>query len=324
MKKVTLKDIANELGVTIGTVSHVLNGIDDISEDTKKKVLEAAKKMGYVSNSSAVSLRIGKSKSIAVIVPDVSNPHIAYQVKLIEEQLRPLGYSLIILNTNEDDKEEYNAILTACGKQVDGILLCPSQHNTDNLKFLDKIEIPYVLIGRYFENYDCDYVASDDIKGGYTAGSFLIDSGYKKPLYIGAYKYILGSRQRFYGVKKAFSENNIVLDDNDFFEICPTAQNIDEAIKYIDENLSKYDSIIAFSDLIAFKIISHLKKTEKNICVVGFDAINQHLCVPFAHTSVGMVAEGWAASATCTLLDKINGTKKSCKKLIDVKIFSYL
>jgi len=74
MKKVTLKDIASELGVTVGTVSHALNGLDDISPKMKQQVLETAKRLGYISNSSAVSLRSGKTKTVAIIIPDVSNP----------------------------------------------------------------------------------------------------------------------------------------------------------------------------------------------------------------------------------------------------------
>ena len=126
MKKVTLKDIANELGVTVGTVSHVLNGIDDISEETKLRVLDAARRMGYISNGLAASLRSGKTKTVALIIPDISNPHLAYQTKLIEDKMREQGYSVIILNTNEDERTEEEAIRTACSRQVDGILLCPA------------------------------------------------------------------------------------------------------------------------------------------------------------------------------------------------------
>ena len=91
MKKVTLKDIANELGVTVGTVSHALNGIDDISEETKARVLEAAERLGYISNGLAASLRSGKTNTVAVIAPDISNPHLAYQIKLIEDMAKQLS-----------------------------------------------------------------------------------------------------------------------------------------------------------------------------------------------------------------------------------------
>ena len=171
MKKVTLKDIAKELNVTIGTVSHALNGMDDISPSTKKRVFETAKKLGYISNHAAVSLRSGKTNTIAVIVPDISNPHIAHQIKLIEDAMKQHRYSVIIFNTNEDDEAERHAILSACGRQVDGIMLCPAQHSTDNVLFLKSLHVPFVLIGRYFAACDTDYVCADDVKGGRLAGS---------------------------------------------------------------------------------------------------------------------------------------------------------
>ena len=106
MKKITLKDIAAELNVTVGTVSHVLNGVGDISAVTRERVLETAKRMGYISNSGAVALRQGKTHTVAIIVPDISNPHIAWQIKLMEAKLKQHEYSVVILNTNEEEGEE--------------------------------------------------------------------------------------------------------------------------------------------------------------------------------------------------------------------------
>ena len=205
MKKITLKDIAKELNVTVGTVSHALNGIDDISEETKKRVLKTAKKMGYISNSSAVALRSGKTNTIAMIVPDISNPHIAYQTKLIESKMKEHNYSVFILNTNEDEDIEYKAITTALSKQVDGILICPCQKSTTNIEFLQRVEIPFALVGRFYSELNTDYVCADDFKGGYLAGKFLVEKGRKNPVYFGAYKYIESSVNRFNGIKKAYN-----------------------------------------------------------------------------------------------------------------------
>lgn len=318
MKKVTLKDIANELNVTIGTVSHVMNGIDDISAETKAKVLETAKKMGYISNSAAISLRSGKTGTIAVIVPDISNPHIAHQVKLIEDKIKLKKYSIIILNTNENADAEYDAIVTACSKQVDGIMLCPTQHNTKNIEFLDKIGIPYILIGRFFSEYDSDYVCADDVKGGYLAGKYLIEKGYRAPLYIGAYKYVESSSNRFLGLQKAFREINIDITDMQYIEISPIADNISEAVDSLGE--ASFDSIVAFSDLLAFKILS---MQQKNVPVVGFDAINSHMQLPFHNVSIGMKNNGWASKATSSLLKKINGSEEAFRTLIDVELYEF-
>jgi len=321
MKKVTLKDIANELNVTVGTVSHVLNGIDDISEETKEKVLETARKMGYISNGPAASLRSGKTHTVAVIVPDISNPHIAYQIKLIEDKMREKGYSVIILNTNEDENIEYNAITTACSKQVDGILLCPCQYSAENIDFLKRIEVPFVLIGRFYEEIECDYVCSDDVKGGYLAGKFLLEKNCRNPLYIGAYKYIQGSMNRFEGLKKAFLDEGIELSEERFVEISPKSETVEKIIDSLPWESRDFDSIVAFSDIIAFELISQVN--DRNIPVVGFDAINSHLFMPFHSVSVGMTQGGWATKAAEIILKKIKGIKKTYNELIDVEIYEF-
>lgn len=319
MKKVTLKDIAQELNITIGTVSHVMNGIDDISEETKKKVLETAKKLGYISNNAAVSLRSGKTFTIAIIIPDISNPHIAHQIKLIEDKMRLFKYSVIILNTNEDEEAEYDAIVTACSKQVDGILLCPTQHSTDNIEFLNKIDIPYILIGRYFSQLDTDYVCADDFKAGALAGKYLVDNSYTNPLYIGAYEYVESSRNRFDGLVQAFSEKGISLSQKRFIQISPKADSVCSTIRKIIEDNVQFDSIVAFSDLIAFEIMSMVK----NVPVIGFDAICSHLHIPSHNISVGMTNGGWAEKATNALLRKIEGAKDKIHELINVELFEF-
>lgn len=322
MKKVTLKDIARELDVTVGTVSHVLNGIDDISEKTKKRVLDKAREMGYISNNSAVALRSGKTGTIAIIIPDISNPHISYQIKQIEDKMRKAGYSVIILNTNENENTEYEAIRTACGKGVDGILLCPTQQSRKNVEFLNKIEIPYILIGRYFAEIDTDYVCADDFKGGYIAAKYLCERGFSKPVYIGAFDYIEASRNRFDGICKAFSEYDNSVSDSSFLQTSPNEVDCAKIVKEIAE--TEFDSIIAFSDLIAFEIMSELKRNKwDKIPIVSFDAINSHLYLPFFNVSVGMTGGGWAEQASSALIDKLNGRGAVCKKLIDVEIFEF-
>lgn len=323
MKKVTLKDIAKELNVTVGTVSHVMNGMDDISEETRKKVMKTARKMGYISNGLAASLRSGKTNTVAVIVPDISNPHIAYQIKLIEDKLREYGYSIIILNTDEDEGIEYDAIVTACSKQVDGVLLCPCQVSTENVEFLKKIEIPFALIGRYFEDFECDYVCADDFKGGYLAGEVLCEKKCKNPVYVGAFDYIEASRNRYLGLKKALEEKEIKLDSDRFVQISPKVDSAKNIIKELKEKGVDFDSVVAFSDIIAYEVIYYVKKyCGKEVPVIGFDAISSHLFMPFENVSVGMVENGWANKAAEIIVDKIKGGKKSYKELIDVKVYN--
>ncbi len=318
MKKVTLKDIAKELNVSVGTVSHALNGIPDISEETKIKVFKAAREMGYIINGAAASLRSGKTNIVAIIVPDISNPHIAYQIKMIDEKMREKNYSVIILNTNEDEEIEMKAIMTAMGKQVDGIMLCPCQKTRTNVDFIRKKGIPFVLIGRYFEKIKTDYVCADDLMGGYIAGRYLLAKGYRKPIYVGTYSYIEGSKKRFLGISRAFKDAEIPFSRKRYIHIDPMGENIDAIMEEV-EKVKPFDSVIAFSDLIAFKIMSRLQ--DKSVYVMGFDAVTNRLELPYSFASVGMKGHGWADKAIEILMRKINGKTRIFQEIVDVKLY---
>ena len=109
--------------------------------------------MGYISTSFSSSLRSGYTKTIALILGDISNPHFAIITKEIEKNAWKHKYSLLIINTDEDPDIEEQAIYAAISKKVDGIIICPTQKRKSNVEFIQKAGIPFVLIGRYFEEY---------------------------------------------------------------------------------------------------------------------------------------------------------------------------
>lgn len=123
-QQIGLKDIADRTGYSINTVSHALRGIEDIGEETRHFILKTAKELGYVPNSIAKSMRLGYTKTIAVIIGDISNPHFAIITKEIETTANRLGYSVFLLNTNEDETQEENAIRSAIAHGIDGIIIC--------------------------------------------------------------------------------------------------------------------------------------------------------------------------------------------------------
>ena len=169
-KAVTLTDIAEATGFSANTVSHALNNKPDISEKTKKLIKETAEKMGYIANASASFLRSGRSKNIAIIVPDITNPHFSVAIKEIEGLLRVKGYTAYIMNTDEHPETEKQAIISAKSKNTDGIIISPTQKTYENIAFLESLDIPFVLLGRRFKGKDNNYVICNDEKSGYLAG----------------------------------------------------------------------------------------------------------------------------------------------------------
>lgn len=323
---VTLKDISLRTGYTINTVSRALKGKDDIAEPTRKLITDTAKELGYIGNSLAGALRSGVTRTIAVIISDVSNPLFGIMAKEIEAELRKKNYCTFVLNTNEKYELEEQAIYLALSKKVDGIILCPTQRKKDDLDLLRAQGIPFVLMGRRFAEYPADYVIWDDVKGGYLATSHLIERGHREILFLNGPKYISSAQDRLEGYKKALSENGIDFSDKLVKEIKITSKSCTEIIKKLINDGIKFTSVFAFSDLIAWETIEALNRLGYNvpqdIAVAGFDNIQSKLHLPFPLTTVSSPKVKMAHKAVEVLLNKINeknGTKKN-NHVIDTEL----
>lgn len=311
MKKVTLSDIAQRTGYSINTVSHALKDKSDISDKTKKLIRDVAKEIGYIGNSSASFLRSGKSKSVAVIVSDISNPHFSIMIKEIEGHLRKSGYSAIVLNTDEDEKTEYEAIVSALEKNVDGVIICPVQKSEKNIEFLEKTEVPFVLLGRRFVDKKWDYVVCDDENGGFVAAKGLLGMGHKKILYLSGPEHISSSRERLAGIKRAFSQSKY--KDVRLYELTVPAVFLGDEGAMV-EMLSRYDdcsAIIAFSDMVALEVCHALKlmkrRVPEDVSVVGFDNIVSKFYLPLMLSSVSSSKTNMSGSVVDILMKKIDG-----------------
>lgn len=286
MKTVTLADIARETGYSVNTISHALNDKSDISDKTKQYIVQTARDMGYIANSAASSLRSGKSKSVAIIVGDISNPHFAILIKEMEHHLREYGYNAFILNTDEDEQLEHDAIVSAISKKVDGILLCPVQKSRRNLTFLQKCKIPYILFGRRFSQDSSGYIICDDFNGGYIAAQHLIDLNHRQILFIHAPLYISSAQERLDGIQKAVAACNEC--QLKAVEIS-TMGSIDN-VQMILKAHPQCTGIICFSDMIALQVCHVLKlmnrRVPEDVSVIGFDNIVSKFYFPLMLSSV--------------------------------------
>ncbi|NLC43623.1 MAG: LacI family transcriptional regulator, partial [Clostridiales bacterium] len=249
--KTTLKDIALATGYSINTISRALRDKDDIALSSREHIKSVAQELGYIHNMSARSLRLGYTNTIAVILSDISNPHFGILMKEIEERAREKGYFTYLIHTNEDVDMEYNAINYARNINVDGIILCPTQKNTDNIQYLNDCGIPFVLIGRRFTDIKTNYVICNDHLGGYQAASYLLDQGHRDVLVLTALQSIYSAKERLNGFRDAFKERGIDLDKDLIKEVSVTTQDCGDVL---DSALKKkqFTAIFAFSDLIAW------------------------------------------------------------------------
>ncbi|MBM7564996.1 LacI family DNA-binding transcriptional regulator [Paenibacillus sacheonensis] len=326
-KKVTLRDLALQAGLSVNTVSRALKDKEDIAAATRQMIKDLAKEMGYVGNALAGSLRSGLTKTIAVIVSDVANPHFGIMVKEIEKAARKHHYTIFVINTEDDHELEERAIYTAIGKNVDGILICPSQRSADTIRILKKNGVPFVLIGRRFEDEpEFDYVICDDEKGGYLAAKHLLESGHERVLYLNGPSRISSARERLAGFLRAYRETGLPVREDLIIEVEPTAGDTRKIVKQLIEQKADFTGIFAFNDVIAWEAVYVLQKYGYRVpgdyAVIGFDNIQSRMFLPFQLSSISNSKGKMSKRAVDILLHKINhpGAKESYRDVIDTAL----
>ena len=148
---VKLKDIAEQTGFSINTVSRALRDDRRLSDATRNKIKVAAEEMGYIRNILAESMRSNKSRTIGVIFADSANPFYAEVIQGIEERARRLKYSILLINTGEQAENERKAVRLLLGRQVDGLVIAPVYKDRENLALYQSLSVPFIMVGRYIE-----------------------------------------------------------------------------------------------------------------------------------------------------------------------------
>jgi len=315
-KRVLLKDIAEKTGFSINAVSRALRNKDDISVKTKSIILKAAKSMGYIADMTASSMRSKKTNTIAVIICDIANPFFCYILRDLELAAKESGLAVIIFNTGENSEREKEAVLSAYSRKVDGIIICPVQENTDNIKLLQKLSIPFVLMGRYFDNLNVDAVHWDDVKAGELAADYLFDRGHTNILFVGAPLNISNARDRLQGYRNAFERRKLPIREDMICIAGVMAGKVKDAIFNIMENGPAFTAAIAYSDLLAYEILYSLQKNHlKNIEVVGFDNLQGKLMLPLNFPSVNSLYDG-ARTSVELLINRINKRNSEPKTIV--------
>lgn len=268
---VTIKDVAKEAGVSVGTVSNVINNIQ-VKPSTKAKVEEAIKKLNYEPNIYARGFKMNKTNTVAVILPTIWNPFFSELAYNIEKNLRKVGMKMIICNSNKDNKAEIEYISMAKQNKMDGIIAITY---SDIDEYVSE-KIPFVSIDRYFSK-NITYISSDNFEGGRIVAEKLVEFGCKKIAYIGrGSKINNATRKRKDGFVSYCEENNI---NYELCEFLGSTEEFDELLdEFIEKNFKKdikIQGVFAVTDEQAIEFINKLKEYEigvpKDVQVVGFD-----------------------------------------------------
>lgn len=184
VKRVTLKDVAARAGVSFSTVSRALNDRPEISTETKAQVRAACRELGYIPNIAARSLVSRRTRTIGLLVPDISNDYFAGAALAIEEAARENGYRVLLCNSLRDSAREAEAVDALLSQQVEGLIVAPvSAASADSLQ--DSLHsLPHVYLGNNHGD-DCSYVVIDNKRGAYEATRYLLCLGHRNILYLG-------------------------------------------------------------------------------------------------------------------------------------------
>jgi len=214
-KKVSIKDIARHLGVSTALVSYVLNNkAGRVSAEMAEKIRLAATELNYRPNLIARSLQSGRTNTLGLIVADISNPFFSHIARIIEDEAKRSGYT-VIFGSNDESVEKSQALLDALlNRQVDALIIAPAEFTEEQLKALQKKNVPFVLIDRYFKDIEANCVRIDNYRAAYTAVEHLIKTGNRR---IAMLAYDTGMQHiagRIAGYKDALKDNGIIFQES--------------------------------------------------------------------------------------------------------------
>lgn len=321
-KKISMIDIAEMSGVSIATVSRVLNQNGRYGKETEKRVLDIVNKYGYQVNQSAKALRTNKTQSIGVFVPDITNEFFAKIVRSIQNELILRDYTVIVCDSNESEEMENIQIENLVAKDIEGIIYISGKRVVK--KVYESYKIPAIYIDRSPKNAG-PLVSSDNQKGGYLATKELIEAGCKNIVFLKDERSLWPIRQRLRGYKKALKEYGIKFEEkyliNTYVDYNKAKYEIDKAIK---SNL-QFDGIFACNDIVGLGAMHALSdnniKVPEQVKIVGFDNMTiSKVCNP-PMTTISQNTEEMGKIAVERLFDlfKNNGNINRTD-IIDVEI----
>ncbi|NIA28885.1 MAG: substrate-binding domain-containing protein [Actinobacteria bacterium] len=214
---VTLKDIAKKVGVHPSTVSRVLSGKYDnfnVSEKTRKLIFETVKKFNYSPNEMARNLRLQKTQTIGLIIPDILNPFYAGMARSLGIECEKKDYSFIICNTDEIQEKEINFIQMLKRRRIEGLVITPVQDSKDHFEELIEENFPFVLASRYFDDFETNAVVTDDYNDVFKAVEYLIKLGHSRIGFIRGRKASSAIQDREKGYKGALAKYNMQIDQD--------------------------------------------------------------------------------------------------------------
>lgn len=316
--RTTVHDVANAAGVSIATVSYVLNNRGSVSDDVRKKVRKAATKLGYQRNRAARAMKMGRSSIIGLVIPNIENPFFATLAQAVLQECQRKDYQVFLVDTEGSHESETKAIEGLVSQGVDGIIVFPIDDSV--LRSVSKAELPVVVLDR--DTPELDLVQAEYREGGRLLAEHLQLLGHKRFGLLDGPQFVTSARERSEGFVDALGKGTKVVWREDH----PFEMTLTESAKKL---LSK-DNVTAIfcgNDLIALAAIAFLRSigisTPADVSVVGFDDIRFAEMMSPALTTVRMPVANMGVEAVNLLVRRLQQAEPSTSRnriVLDVEM----
>jgi len=320
--QITMREIAEEAGVSIGTVSHVVNGTAGVRAKLKLRVLEAIQKLGFQPSALAQGMRRNRIRMLGIIVPDITNPFFPAVVRGAEDVAFKESYRVVLCNTDNEPAKEALYVAELRSFRASGLLIIPAAGSDLISELLaDPSGIQKVVcIDRCPAGWTGDAVVALNENGAYQATKHLIQSGHRNLAVITGPTLLANSAERLKGFRKALSEARITISPEFIQEASFDSRSGYKAGMRLLRMLPRPTAILACNDMMALGVLHAMHELglscPEDVSLVGFDNLEFCEYTSPALTSVYQPGYQMGAAAARLLIDRINGLQDRPKRIV--------
>ncbi|MGN7416537.1 LacI family DNA-binding transcriptional regulator [Paenibacillus sp. SAF-068] len=318
--KATIYDIAREAGVSIATVSQVINGKGKISEKRRAEIMEIMERLHYQPSAIAAALTGKQTYTLGLLVPDISNPYFAELARAVEDRSRQLGYSVVICSTDNKDERVERYLNLLQQKRVDGMMIGTGIDNADILSPLLQQSIPVALIARHMPSLSVHTVTIDDILGGALAAEHLLELGHTHVAVLSEPSKVSSSQERVRGFRETLNKAGHTLEPN---QIRASAADLSsakkEALLLLGES-NHPTGLFCCNDIQAIGALQAAKelglRVPEDVSIIGFDNTILASVTSPPLTTVAQPIEELGHRAVDLLIDELKDEQKEPQKIV--------
>ncbi len=308
----TIKDVAREAGVSIGTVSATLNGTKYVSEKLQKRVHEAVKKAGYTPSVAAQSLKKGSAKIIGLILPDITNQFFAVLARAVETAATEQDYTVLLGNSDQDQKKEADFLRLLKNHRVAGLILAPSSSGEEyGRKLAETVTTPAVLVDRKTEGVSWDFVVSDNTGGARRAVMHLVECGHSRVAAIFGNPHVSTVIDRLAGYREAMRGAGFTISPELIATGCNDAEEVRMAAQAMLNLRERPTAFFAANNQVLQGVMQAIRNhglhCPKDVSITGFDGMGWAGLMDPPMTTVEQAASEMGAEGVKLLIQRLQG-----------------